>query len=57
MIIMLSLYSRAECEALAGDVRQILTLVHEAERLPWPDKKDLGAPVDLKTCSLTPDNT
>mmetsp|Transcript_61506 Transcript_61506/g.144023 ORF Transcript_61506/g.144023 Transcript_61506/m.144023 type:complete len:782 (-) Transcript_61506:229-2574(-) len=26
----------------AGDVRQILTLVHEAERLPWPDKKDLG---------------
>ncbi|OLQ04290.1 hypothetical protein AK812_SmicGene12681 [Symbiodinium microadriaticum] len=26
----------------AGNVRQILALVHEAEKLPWPDKKDLG---------------
>ena len=26
----------------AGDVRQISRLVDEAEKLPWPDKKELG---------------
>ena len=32
-------------------MRQILTLVHEAERLPWPDKRDLGAPLRLSLAS------
>ena len=27
---------------MGGDVRQILRLVEEAEKLPWPDKKELG---------------
>ena len=27
---------------MVGDVRQILRLVEEAEKLPWPDKKELG---------------
>lgn len=35
-------YIKRNLRQSAGDVRQILRLVEEAEKLPWPDKKELG---------------
>eukprot|EP00435_Cladocopium_sp_Y103_P001426 s4185_g1.t1 len=35
-------YIKRNLRQAAGDVRQILRLVEEAEKLPWPDKKELG---------------
>eukprot|EP00438_Fugacium_kawagutii_P020423 Skav230557 [mRNA] locus=scaffold1482:6983:9205:- [translate_table: standard] len=35
-------YIKRSLRQSAGDVVQILKLVEEAEKLPWPDKKELG---------------